>query len=413
MDKDKEPIRILHVIGICSGGGVEAVAFNYYRHIDRSRVQFDFVIHEDSRIDPTAELTALGTRVYKIPSYKKDILGFMRAIRRIVREGHYEIVHSHMNTLSAFVLLAAWLGGAKVRILHNHSTTAPSERARNLMKIVLRPFAVLLANKYLACGKLAAVWMYGKARVKRGEVTIIKNAIELTRYAFDAEARARLRKELGIGTEHVIGHAGRFAYQKNHAFLVDIFDAYLKLDPTAKLLLIGDGELRPVIEQKVKNLGLTSSVLFLGQRQDLPALYSAMDIFLLPSHYEGLPVVGVEAQANGLPILFSDKVTREAELTPSAEFVSLSASATLWGERIQEAMKPYDTGDMSSLSRARKENMESLKRQGFDIDTAAGHLVMLYVKETFDLSNNAGGVKRNLYFTPQLFAYTVEERAVA
>lgn len=331
---DSKPIRVLQILGIVAGGGVEAVIMNYYEHIDKSQVQFDFVVHDNSPVDITEKVEAMGGKVYKVTPYTKNVFAFMYDVYKIIKKNHYTIVHSNMNTLSVFSLFPAWMAGVPVRILHNHSTSVPSETKRNIMKMILRPFAKLFANKYFACSRLAAEWMYGTNSVKSGKVTIIHNAIDLKKYAFDQDKRDRIRKELGIGNKFVIGHVGRFMYQKNHEFLIDVFSEVVKSEPNVVLLLIGDGPLKSQIMQKVKNLHIEDKVYFLGLRSDVQDLYNAMDLFVLPSYYEGLPVVGVECQANGLPVLVSMNVTKELYLTDIVRYINLSDGIEVWKKNI-------------------------------------------------------------------------------
>lgn len=365
----KEPIRVLQIIGIVAGGGVEAVVLNYYKHIDRTKVQFDFIVHNDNKIDITQKVEAMGGKVYKVTPYYKNPIAFMHGIYKVIRDHHYRIVHSNMNTLSAFSLFAAWAAGAPVRILHNHSTSSPGETKRNIMKFILRPFARLFANHYLACSRLAGEWMYGRKMMDSGKVKIVNNALDLKKYAFNSRKREMLRKELGFTDEFVIGHVGRFMFQKNHEFLIDVFVKAYKKNPHMVLLLIGDGPLRSAMEEKVKKLGLTDHVNFLGLRNDVQNLYNVMDIFVLPSHYEGLPVVGVEAQANGLPCLFSTKVTKETHLTHSAQFLDLSTGASKWAERI-----------VSMKYKRNEEVGEELRQAGFEINKEARNLANFYTK---------------------------------
>lgn len=331
----KEPVRVLQIIGIACNGGVESVILNYYRHIDKSKVQFDFVVHKNPSENFVKEVKKGGGRLYEVTPYMKNVFAFTYEIYRIIRDGRYEIVHSNMNSLSGFPLFAAWLAGAKVRILHNHTTDTKAEGMRTVLKRVLRPFARMFANKCWACSELAAKWMYGEKAVDAGKITIIPNAIDLKKFAFNQEKREKLRNQLGIKDELVIGHVGRFMKQKNHDFLIDVFAAVVKEKPDAKLLLIGEGSLENKIKAKVARLSLENNVLFLGVRSDVADLYNVMDIFVLPSFYEGLPVVGVEAQANGLKCLFSDRVTKETKLSPSAEFLSLD-ELFMWVRRIQK-----------------------------------------------------------------------------
>lgn len=363
-----KPIRVLQIIGIVCGGGVEAVIMNYYRNIDRNQVQFDFVIDGYDKTYLDDEIKAMGGKVYHVEPYRKNIFRYMVQIYKIVRNGHYDIVHSNMNTLSVFSLFPAWLAGAKQRILHNHSTAVRQEGKRSLMKHILRPIAPLFANRYAACSIFAGDWMYGKEWMAKGEVKIIRNAIDLKKYAFSQELRKRYRQELGIADDDfVIGHVGRFMFQKNHRFLLQIFYEISKCKENAKLLLVGDGELRSEIEKKVYDIGIDKKVLFLGLREDVQAIYNAMDMFVLPSWYEGLPVVSVEAQANGLRCVFSTNVTSESKLTGSVEFMDLAAGASNWAMHILQ-------GNNSRNSSAEKE----MRLAGFDIETQAQKLVDWY-----------------------------------
>lgn len=366
-------IRVLQIIGIVAGGGVESVIMNYYEHIDRTKVQFDFVIHNDNRIDITQKVKAMGGKVYKVTPYYKNPIAFMYDIYKIIKNYHYRVVHSNMNTLSTFSLFAAWIAGVPIRILHNHSTSSPGETKRNIMKCILRPFARLFANHYLACSYFAGEWMYGKEMMDRGEVTIINNAIDLKKYAFNPPKREILRKKLGLTDEFVIGHVGRFMFQKNHEFLIDIFAEVHKKCPHMVLLLVGDGPLRPAMEGKVRKLGLTENVKFLGLRNDVQDLYNVMDFFILPSRYEGLGMVGVEAQANGLEILASTEVPEEMKFTNLVKFVSLKYNASIWSDNV---IKIYN-----SQNKIRNDQDVFISNNlKFDIVTQAELLVNYYLQ---------------------------------
>ena len=273
-----------------------------------------------------------------------------------------------MNTLSVFSLFAAWLAGAKVRILHNHSTAVKSEKLRSVMKYILRPFAPIFANKYMACSKLAGEWMYGKKKMEEGKVKVLNNAINVDDFAYNLRLREKLRLDLNIDKDTlVIGHVGRFMYQKNHDFLIDIFKEIHKQKNNSLLLLIGDGPLRETIEIKVQNYGLKDYVKFLGLRKDVKGLYNVMDVFVLPSWYEGLPVVSVEAQANGLPCFVSDKVSKECNLSDSMHFISLDENAESWSKKILN----------SKLSRNENAKKE-LIANNFEIKNEVIELIKIY-----------------------------------
>ena len=342
----EQPIRVLQILGIVANGGVEAVIMNYYRHIDKTKIKFDFVVHNDADENYLREVERLGAQIYKVTPYNKNIFKFIFDIYQIIKKHDYQIVHCNMNALSGFALFAAYLANAKIRILHNHTTDSKEEKLRSFIKRMLRPFAKLFANQYWACSNLAAEWMYGKKVVDENKVTIINNAIDLDRFKFDKEKREKFRKEFALKDCFVIGHVGRFLKQKNHEFLIDIFNEVVKRKENARLLLIGDGKLRPQTESKVKELGISNKVIFLGNRNDVADLYNAMDVFVLPSLYEGLPVVGVEVQANGLPFICSTEVTKEILLTDNIKLISLQQPLKDWCNEIEnEKRKDLNIND--------------------------------------------------------------------
>lgn len=340
-----EAIRVAQILGRMDSGGIETVALNYWRHMDRSRVQFDFYFDERSVMPCREELLRGGAGLYPLPPYSHP-LQYHEALRRALRAKGYRIAHAHLSTMSVFALFAAYHAGVPVRICHNHSTAHWGEGAKTALKYALRPLAGLFATERFACGEAAGRWLYGGKRFDAGGVTVIPNAIDTARYAYDEEARRRLRAQMGIPQDaYVLGHVGRFMYQKNHRMLLAIFAELLKRRPDALLLLVGEGELEASLRARVKETGLADRVIFAGVRRDADKLYSAMDAFCLPSFYEGMPLVAWEAQANGLPCVFSEAVTREAQCRDAA-FLPLSApparwaSALLAGERGMGAHPP-------------------------------------------------------------------------
>lgn len=362
----EKPIRVLQILGIVANGGVEAVIMNYYRNINKNKIQFDFVVHNDADENYIKEILSMGAKVYKVTPYNQNVFKFMYEIYHIIKSNQYQIVHSNMNALSGFALLPAYLAGAKVRILHNHTTDSKEEKLRSLIKRLLRPFAKLFANQYWACSKLAAEWMYGKNAIINSKITIINNAIDLEKFKFNKEKRERLRKELGLENSFVIGHVGRFMKQKNHEFLIDIFNEVLKQKKNARLLFIGDGKLKQQIEEKVKKLGIEKDVIFLGVRNDVADLYNIMDIFVFPSFYEGLGMVVIEAQVNGLSVVTSDAVPKEAKVTKNIRFLNLRQPKTEWCNAILKA--------------ERKEivNNEDILLKNFDIKSESRKLENIY-----------------------------------
>lgn len=334
----EQPIRVAQVLNRMDSGGVEAVVMNYYRHIDRKQVQFDFYFAKDSVFPQREELEKMGAGIYPIPSYTK-VFSYHRVLHHAFKRGNYQIVHAHLSTMSVFPLFAAWRAGIPVRICHNHSTAHWGEGKKTLLKYLLRPFAKVFATDYFACGEKAGRWMYGNRCFERGRVHVMPNAIDTKKFAYDEEAKRCLRAELGIPQDaFVLGHVGRFMYQKNHAFLLRVFQRLLSSRQDAWLLLIGEGERMKLIRSEVEKMGIEGKVRFTGTRSDVAKLYSAMDVFCLPSFYEGLPVVALEAQANGLPCLFSDRMTKEVVLTPGARQLSIEKPEP-WVKAVQEAQR--------------------------------------------------------------------------
>ena len=356
----EKPVRIAHVNGRGAKAGVESVVFNYYRAIDLEKFQFDFIVDEDSPYEIPAEILALGCKVIKIPSYR-HLFSYINALKRILPE--YKIVHAHMNTLSVFTLFAAKRAGVPVRIAHNHNTAGKGEFLRNALKNILRPFSVVYPTNMFACTEFAGRWLFGKAASRAGKVTVIRNAIDAERFRYSGEKRERVRRELGVSGKYVIGNVGRFVPQKNHTFLLDIFAEVRKINKDAVLLLVGDGELKPAAEKKAGVLGIAEQVMFLGARDDVNELYQAMDVFLLPSLYEGLSVVTVEAQCAGLPVMLTTDV-------PAAEWVRhlpLSAGAAEWVRHL-----PPSAGD------DRRREISTLSCKEWDIAGEAARLEGIY-----------------------------------
>ncbi|MBE6901568.1 MAG: glycosyltransferase family 1 protein [Ruminococcaceae bacterium] len=370
-------IRIAQILGKMNGGGVEQVVMNYYNAIDRENVQFDFFIFKGSKYVPIDEIKTLGGRIFVLPTLKKPFR-YMKTLQRLLTENGYDIVHCHLGTLSAPALRAAKKAGVRVRILHNHTTSGGSrELVRNLAKQLLKPSAKRYATHRLACSELAARWMYGAVPVFRlGEelppikhALVVPNAIDTERYSFDKNKRSEIRGELGISSKTLVfGHIGRFCPQKNQSFLIDIFKSIVEKHKNSVLVLVGTGKDIDLIKARVITAGLSDKVIFAGQRSDTDKLYSAFDSFLLPSNYEGLPVVGVEAQCAGLYCIFSDKVTKEAKLTDSAQYLSLKSGADDWA-----------CAALCCAKLRSEHGAEQIAESGYDITLAAAGLEQYYL----------------------------------
>lgn len=367
--KKNEPIRIAQIIGKWVGGGVEAVVMNYYRHIDHSKIQFDFICDDDSTNIPYEEIEKLGGKVILIPPYQK-VFKYHKKLKRVLKDGNYKIVHSHINALSVFSLWAAWSAGVPIRIAHSHSTTNKSEWKKNLLKQFLKPFSKVFANTYFACTEHAGRWLFGNKTFDKGLVTVINNGIDVDSYVFNENVRKEKRKELNLkDSDIVIGHIGRFMKQKNHKFLIDIFKELYKENNNYKLMLIGQGPLQDEVKQKVKDLDIENAVMFLGQKNDANKYYQAMDLFLFPSLYEGLGMVFVEAQAAALPSVASTEVPVIAKVSDRAYFIGLDQPIKVWKDIIAEV-----------INQDRKVDTKRIKDAGYDIVTEAKKLENKYLE---------------------------------
>lgn len=296
------------------GGGVESVIMNYYRHLDHSKVQFDFICDEDSTRIPYDEIKKLGGRVFLVPKYQ-NLPKYLKALERLFKENQYRIVHSNINTLSVFPLYAAKKAGVPIRISHSHSTSNPKEWKRNLIKNILRPFSKRYATNYFACSEKTGIYQFGKRKSKL--VKIIPNSIDIEKFKFRPKDRQDICAELGIEEDTiVIGHIGRFVETKNHQFIIHSFSKLHQKNPNTKLILIGDGPLLEKTRKTVIDLGLEESVLFLGRKENIAPYYSVFDIFFLPSLYEGMPMSGIEAQVSGLKCIFSSSFSKDTAIIP-------------------------------------------------------------------------------------------------
>lgn len=370
MENKEESVRIAHIIGKWIGGGVESVVMNYYRNIDKSKIQFDFICDDDSTNIPRAEIESMGGRIILIPPYQK-VFKYQKELKRVLREGNYRIVHSHINALSVFPLRAAKKAGVPVRIAHSHSTTNKKEWKKNILKMVLKPFSKVYATHYFACTEHAGRWLFGDKTFDEGKVYILNNAIDLDKFKYNEEVRRAKRKDLNIDDDTiVIGHAGRFVAQKNHEFIIDIFNEVHKQNKNTKLMLIGKGPLEEHIKEKVEQYRLTEAVMFLGQRpDDIHELYQAMDIFLFPSLYEGLGMVAIEAQCSGLPCICSTEVPEAAKVTNNIEFIDLQENIEKWTEEV-----------LLHINNSRKEDyIDQVEKCGYNIRQEVKELEKKYL----------------------------------
>lgn len=327
-------IKVAQVIGNIAEGGIEVMITNLYRNIDRNEVEFHFFVPNTSIVLNKEEIEKLGGKIFIVPSIK-HFFKYQKTLKQIFTQNKYDVVHVNMNALNFIALKAAKKASVPVRISHCHSTSNKKEHLRHLVKTMLRPFSRKYATHYFACSEFAGRWLFGNKIVNENKVYIVNNGIDLNKFAFDKDKRELIRNQLNIKpSTKVIGHIGRFAPQKNHSYLIKIYEELSKLDNDIALLMIGSGNDKNKIEEEVKTKEL-KNVYFVGPISNPYDYYQVMDVFVLPSLYEGLPVVGVEAQANGLKCFFSDEITKEAKILNQTEFLGIKGSASIWAERIK------------------------------------------------------------------------------
>lgn len=324
----EKPIRILHILQRMEAGGTQALLMNLYRNIDREKVQFDFLVHYKEKQFYDDEIKALGGEIYYF-SVREDfkVLKYVKELKKFFREHkEYRVVHGHMFTLGWIYLYVAKKSGVKVRIAHSHANQ--SERNwKVVIKNIIKRLNERNATDLFACSKEAGEYLF-----KSKDFQVLNNAIDAKKFQAENEVRQRIRRELGVEDQFVIGHVGRFQPAKNHGFLIDIFEEIKKERPDAVLLLVGTGDLEDKVKEKVKKLGLADAVKFLGNRRNMNEIYQAMDVFLLPSHFEGLGIVAIEAQAAGIPCLCSDTTPTLVEISPLMKRISLEEGAKRWAD---------------------------------------------------------------------------------
>lgn len=361
------PIRVLNLFTVMDRGGAETMVMNYYRHIDRTKVQFDFLVHREQRGAYDDEIEALGGRIYRMyPIYPQNFARYKRDIRVFFKDHpEYRIIHSHMSELGYFAFKEAAKQGVPIRICHAHSAPHGFD-----MKMVMRTYFKKRMMPYLThlfmCGEESGEWLYGERNKSR--FVMMNNAIDTAAYAWSPARCKKVRHELNLEGVYTLGHVGNFTQPKNHSFLLEIFAALLKKEPNAVLLLVGGGTDMQRIQAKAQTLGIAEKVRFLGVRSDVTDLMQGMDVFVFPSLYEGLGIALIEAQAAGLPCVVSDTIPHEAYLTDLVDSESLSAPAEKWAEKI-----------LAKQAIPRTDRRTEIAAHGFDITTEAVKLQEFYI----------------------------------
>ena len=320
-----KPIRVLHMVGVMHPGGMENFIMNLYRNIDREKVQFDVIVHGRTSNDYVEEIKAMGGTVYELPRLTSNPWQNLKQIYRIVKENQYPVVVRHTaNALVSPQLLAAKFAGAKT-ICHSHNETDPQKRLHKLGRLLMR----YATTKRLACSVNAGQWMFGKL-----DYEVIHNAIDIEKYAYNAEKANKIIEEFHLEQKHVYGHIANFIASKNHMYLLAIYAEIIKQDSNAVCFCLGEGKLRPQIEQEIERLGIRDHVILTGVRHDVEDFMSCFDVLIFPSVFEGLPLTLIEAQASGVPCLISDTITKDVVVSQGlVEMESIEKEPVVWAQK--------------------------------------------------------------------------------
>lgn len=361
MDK---PIRILHVVQRMEAGGTQAFLMNLYRNIDRNKVQFDFLVEYDNKEFYDDEILNMGGKIYYTNFRKKlNIIKFKKELSKILKEHpEYKIIHIHATAIGKICTDVAKKCGIQVIIAHTHNNGAVKDW-KYIPKIILRKLYLKGPTDFFACSEEA-----GKYTFKNKKFKVIHNAIDTKKFLYNENIRKEIRRELDIEDKFVIGNVGRLHEQKNQTFLIDIFNELQKKENNSILLIVGKGPLEDELKNKVKRLQLEDKVRFLGNRNDIAKIYQAIDVFVLPSLFEGLGIVAIEAQAAGLPVVASTGVAKEADITQNIVKISLDSSINDWVNMIC-SIKVQD----------RNLVMKNIKKAGYDIEENAQIMQKFYI----------------------------------
>ena len=355
-------IRVLQVIDkISVDSGVSSIVMNYYARFEHDKINFDFMLNEDVSAGTRDYIESNGSRIYVMPNLKTvNVFRYIKSLTQFYKKHEYRIIHGHVVNSAVFYLGLA-RKKAPIRIIHSHSTKLADIWWKRIRNRFLTRFIKLVANRFIACSNEAAQFLYGKSN----DATIINNAIDVDKFMFSADKRKSIRRELALEDKIVIGHVGRFIPLKNHGFLLDVFCEIRKTHGNTILILFGSGELFDKMKQKALGFGINEAVIFMGTKDNISDYYSAMDVFVLPSLFEGLPVTGVEAQANGLPCVFSDTVTREAQIIGNCSFLPTN-DPVIWAENIMR------------LSKKTRNCVDKSQMSEYDVDVQAERLAKYY-----------------------------------
>ena len=382
-----EAVRVLHVLGNTNLGGAESRIMDLYRHTDRNRVQFDFLVHSGEEGFYEKEIRELGGRIFRVPRFRiYNYFSYRKALKEFFQEHHeFALVQGHMTSTAAIYLPIAKKAGVKKTAAHARSAGVDKGLKGTMTRFLRRNLADK-ADYLFTCSELAGISVYGEKAVREGKTIFIPNAIDCAGFTFDPKKRKKMREELGLTDALIIGHVGRFHYAKNHEYLLRVFAELCRMsagaggstaetgaDQKYHLILLGEGPLMEDTRKLAEELGVADRVHFLGNHKNIADYYQAMDYFVYPSRYEGMPGTIVEAQASGLPCLMSNTICREVIVTELVETMSIEKEPKVWAEGLQRRIDA-----LVSKQENREKYAAKMAAAGFDVQAQAERMMRFY-----------------------------------
>ena len=372
--------KILYLIYSLNAGGIESLCMNILDNIDLTRFQIDFAVVKEKNTEQfyDAKVKSYGMKIFAVGDLRHGTahkyLSTRKDIYNLIKKEKYDVVHIHCGHWDKFPdAISAKLCGVNKIIIHSHNGQLTRDtklyRIRCMLQKVIKQFYPFIATDFFSCSDLASQWAFPSRVIKAGKVVYIKNGIDLNRFKYSDELRTKYRHKFDFKDEFVVGHIGRMSEQKNHEFLIDIFNEIVKKKSNSKLLLVGKGELENQIKSKVSRLNLLDKVVFLGTTSEIPGVLAAIDVFVFPSRFEGLPVVGIAAQAMGVPIFASDRISDNVKITDTWHTISLDETLEKWSNEIIEK----STG-------SRKDTHEKIRNAKFDIQNTIKEVCEVYTR---------------------------------
>ncbi|MCS0826128.1 glycosyltransferase family 1 protein [Cytobacillus firmus] len=386
MHRLKNPVRVLHIVSSMGRGGAESLIMNIYRMIDRSEIQFDFITHSEGEEDYDKEIKLMGGRIYRIASLgTAGPINYMKSLVKVMSANNYAAIHAHTDYQSGFPALAAKICGISTRICHSHSNNWSKNNSFKAMLVlrVLQTMIKFSATKYCSCSEEAAKFLFGEKNVS--VVQILKNGINVNEYTnIDNSSRIQVLEELQLPEDaKVIGHVGRFSESKNHIFILKVLKKLLETDPSFIAILIGDGPLRKVIEEKAEKMGLSENIKFLGVRTDIPRLMKSFDIFFFPSLFEGFGIVMLEAQSTGIPCIASSSVPKSTDMGLGlVQYLDLDGNLDSWVNAVKDKV--------NSIRPSKQAIINNFTKLGFNIHESLNDWLGLYGLKGYVLKNGRG-----------------------